>query len=396
MVGDVVKGIEPHSEADPLAILIYFLTAFGNVIGHKAHWRVEHTLHFLNLFVAMVGDTSRGRKGTSRSTVDHIFRQIDERWFTRRVVSGSSSGQGLIWHARDEIAEERDGKKVIVDRGEPDKRLMIVEEEFSSVLKLSGAEGNILSATLRQAWDCGDLRTLTSGRKVKPVVATGAHISLVGHITKAELLRHLDSTEQANGFANRFLWFIVERSKSIPNPTGTPDAVLNPLIEQLRRAVVFAMNGGEIRRDAEAEQVWAAIYSKLTEGGDGMVGAITARAAPQCMRLSALYALLDCSRLIRIEHLKAALALWDYSLASVQLIFGDSIGDPTADKILRTIKTSEDGLTSTDIYNAFSRHNASGIDAALRYLAQTGLIEEKIVATGGRPRTIYIAKRKDH
>jgi len=56
------------------------------------------------------------------------------------------------------------------------------------------------------------------------------------------------------------------------------------------------------------------------------------------MRLASLYALLDHSSLIRPEHLQAAIAVWDYSLASVRLTFGDAIGDPTADKILDAIK----------------------------------------------------------
>jgi hypothetical protein len=36
-----------------------------------------------------------------------------------------------------------------------------------------------------------------------PVRATGAHIAILGHITKDELLRFISGTELANGFANR-------------------------------------------------------------------------------------------------------------------------------------------------------------------------------------------------
>lgn len=54
------------------------------------------------------------------------------------------------------------------------------------------------SVVLREAWDGDQLRTLT---KNSPTKATGAHVSLVGHVTKEELLRHLNETEQANGFA---------------------------------------------------------------------------------------------------------------------------------------------------------------------------------------------------
>ena len=47
-----------------------------------------------------------------------------------------------------------------------------------------------------------------------------------------------------------------------------------------------------------------------------------------------LYALLDGSAVIRLEHLQAALAIWRYCEESARLIFGDKLGDPDADVIL--------------------------------------------------------------
>src|SRR5262249_15870413 len=193
LAGDIVKTISPHSEADPVALLTYLLCGYGNIINHAAHWRMERTLHHLNMFAVLVGDTSRGRKGTSRSTLDHVFEKVDHDWKDNRIMSGLSSGQGLIWNVRDPITEHRPIKEknkivgyedVVVDEGEPDKRLFIVEEEFSTVLKLAPVEGNILSAVIRQAWDSGNLRSLTSGRKSQPVKATDAHITIVGHISR--------------------------------------------------------------------------------------------------------------------------------------------------------------------------------------------------------------------
>ena len=75
------------------------------------------------------------------------------------------------------------------------------ESEFASVLRVSGRDGNTLSPVMRNAWDSGNLRILT---KNNPVQASEAHISIIGHITRDELLRYMDNTEAANGFANRF------------------------------------------------------------------------------------------------------------------------------------------------------------------------------------------------
>jgi hypothetical protein len=62
---DIVAEIEPHTEADRVAVLASLLAAFGNAIGRGAFFRVGADLHHLKLNVALVGDTSNGRKGMS-------------------------------------------------------------------------------------------------------------------------------------------------------------------------------------------------------------------------------------------------------------------------------------------------------------------------------------------
>ena len=74
----------------------------------------------------------------------------------------------------------KDGEEVVVDPGATDKRLLVVEEEFSAVLRVAGRDGNTLSEVIRRAWDVRDLRVMT--RKC-PLRASGAHISILGHIT---------------------------------------------------------------------------------------------------------------------------------------------------------------------------------------------------------------------
>jgi hypothetical protein len=86
--------------------------------------------------------------------------------------------------------------------GVEDKRLMVVEPEFASVLSVSGREGSTLSEVLRNAWDSGDIQTLT---KNNPIRTTGAHISVIGHITETELKKKLGDNAIFNGFVNRFL-----------------------------------------------------------------------------------------------------------------------------------------------------------------------------------------------
>lgn len=60
--GDFVRAIEPHSEADPVGLLLKTLGAFGNIVGRTAHFRAEADRHYCNLFLALVGATG-SKKG---------------------------------------------------------------------------------------------------------------------------------------------------------------------------------------------------------------------------------------------------------------------------------------------------------------------------------------------
>src|SRR4051794_21502044 len=83
LAGEIVNTILPHSESDPAALLVQFLVAFGNVIGHNPHFVVESTPHQTNLFVALVGATAKSRKGTSWDHIYRLFRGIDADWGQR-------------------------------------------------------------------------------------------------------------------------------------------------------------------------------------------------------------------------------------------------------------------------------------------------------------------------
>ena len=382
LAGDIVKAIEPHSEADPVALLINILTSFGNYIGASPHFKAEADRHSLRLFACLVGRTSKGRKGTSWNHIKRLFEIADPDW-TKRILSGLSSGEGLIWNVRDPIEKVVDGEPKTIDEGINDKRLLAMESEFASVIKQTNREGNTLSATIRQAWDDGTLRTLT---KNSPAIATGAHISIIGHITQEELLRHLNSTEAANGFANRFLWICVKRSKALPEGGKIYEVDFAPLIGRLKESIFFARETSEVKRDEGARAIWLAVYEKLSDGLPGLLGAVTSRAEAQVMRIACIYALLDCSNLVRAEHLTAALALWDYAFASAEYIFGNQQGDPVADAIYSAAqRRSPDGLTRTEISSILGRHQTSAqIERALSLLYEQSLMRPVTEQTAGR------------
>jgi hypothetical protein len=366
LTGDVVRRIEPHTEADPAAILLQFLVAFGSCAGRSAFQAVEADRHHANLYLVVVGKTSRARKGTSWRRVAALAAWADPPWWDDHVLSGLSSREGLL----DQLEELGD-----------DKRLLAFEPEFASVLSVMAREGNAISAGLRQAWDSGHLGTIT---RHKPLRVKEAHLSLIGHITVEELTRLLTDTDVANGVGNRILWCCAKRSKLLPEGGG--DAELGPVLRQLKKALNWSRTARELKRSPAAAELWKALYPKLTSERGGKHGLLTSRAEAQVLRLSLIYALLDRAKMIDAEHLRAALAVWNYCDRSVRYIFDDSTGNRDADVLLREIRAARaKGLGGREIYAVFSNHRTQEEMAViLGVLQEGGYAQGRKVTTGGR------------
>jgi hypothetical protein len=391
LAGDVVREIGPYTEADPVAILVQFLTCAGNIFGRSAYHKIEGSHHHANLFSVLVGETSKARKGTSWDRVCEIIRIADDRWYDERTKGGLSSGEGFIHEVRDERREwnKKEGREEIVDPGIADKRLTITEPEFAGVLAVAERHGNTLSALLRKAWDGGILSTLTRNASLR---ATGAHISIVGHITVDELRARLTRTDTANGFANRFLFLLVRRSKVLPFGGSALDSVIVDLGDRIKKAVVAASRIGRVDWTDAAANAWKAVYEQLSAGQQGLLGAVTSRAEAQCIRLALIYALLDGMASIELPHIKAALAVWEYAETSAAHIFGASLGDSVADEILRALQRNPEGMSRTAIRDLFGRNrSADRIGTALALLASKGRAKMEIRQSGGRPTEIWTA-----
>ena len=291
-----------------------------------------------------MGPSAKARKGSSWDHVQRIFAEVDPYWASERIVSGSLQlVKGFIWSVRDPDTTRNTRSRAQDDEREQDKRLLVLEAEFASVLKMVARDGNTLSPVVRCAWDGKPLQALT---KNSPARATGAHIAIVGHITADELVRLLNATEAANGFLNRFVLLGVRRSKLLPEGgVHRTRSHWEPLLIRLRAAIDAARRAGRLGFDQDARRRWWELYSALTESQAGLAGAVCARAEAHVVRLALLYALLDQADEIGLDHLEAALALWEYAAASARWVFGDSLGDPLADEIYRALLEEPDGLT---------------------------------------------------
>jgi hypothetical protein len=375
LAGEVVARILPNTESDPAALLLQYLVCFGNAAGRLPYYLVEGTQHFANLFALLVGETSESRKGTAADRIVPIFRIADPIWAHERITGGMSSGEGLIYPVRDPIIKvNKKGEDEVVDAGVDDKRLLLDEREFFQALAVLKREGNTLSRIVRDAWDCREM--IGSLTKHSPTRATRPFISIMGHITPHELRQTLDHTSMANGYANRILLACVHRSKLLPHGGTRDEEIIGLLSARTLEALTTARGIGRVTMTPAAAEHWVGIYTELAKGAPGLLGAITGRAAPQNIRLALVYALLDQAAEIDVVHLEAALALWRFCEASARHIFGDTVGDPTADTILRALRSAgASGLSRTDLFNLFGRNiSANKIDTALALLLAAGKV----------------------
>ncbi|MNP55548.1 hypothetical protein D3C76_1502050 [compost metagenome] len=95
--------------------------------------------------------------------------------------------------------------------------------------------------------------------------------------------------------------------------------------------------------------------------------------------------------MVRIEHLRAALAVWDYCYKSVVFIFGEQelTSDPIISRILNNLKEHPGGLSLTDINDLFKGTVKSDeLQSAIKKMQDNGLITVRTIPGRGRPKRL--------
>ena len=375
-VGKFLRAVAPYTEATDAGILAHLLPAVGTLIGPGFYvWSGNKQPPRVNF--VLVGPTNSGRKGTSLAPVDLLMQRVDAEFWNRQRVNGLSSGEGLIQFVADRQEKDEDGNLVSVP---VEKRVCVIEEEFSRVLANIRREGNILSQIIRSAFDSGNLATLT----VIPRKASGAHISIVGHITPEELAERLDHIEMANGFGNRFLWLVTKSDKVMPSTAPIPDKVFIQFEKRLRTLHTLGAENTErkVQLSKAAQNLWERLYPVLREDRPGLAGAMVSRGSPIVLRLALIYAILNAKIVegklpdvvIGDKHLRAAQAVWNYCRTSAERLFQNETGDKFCDKLLQLI--SNGPMTKNDLNNHLSVKQKAGVDRALEKLESWNLVKK--------------------
>ncbi len=388
LAGEVVDLVGPFCETDSVAVLVQFLAGYGSAVGLGPHALVGAVRHGSNLFVALIGETSRSRKGTSWAPVEYLLTQADPS-FADRIVGGLGSGEALVHQVRDMlVGVDKKGNPVVLDPGVADKRLLLQESELSRLfVVVNRSDSSTLSQYLREAFDGRPIRNLVKG---SPASASVHHISLLGQSTPQELRRRLTEDSISNGLGNRITYFMSSRARSIPRPAPFQGADVDKMAAAISQRLALAQAIGYMPWEAKAGQLWDEWYTEVTAKKQyGQVAALSNRAEAHGLRFAVTYALLDASPDIRVPHIEAAIALWEYAQASVIYVFGRNSGNVIADRIHEEL-LARGRMSRNEIVDLFQRHvSGERLEISLRLLADLGWARRVYERTPGRNKEIW-------
>lgn len=370
-LGEIVRAVAPHTEADPIGVLGTLLASVGACMGNL-RYIYQGSAQAPNLFVVLVGDSSTGRKGTAGSIAREVMNRAYPDW-SQLIVAGLGSGEGLVGYLK---ANEK--------QGEP--RALVMESEFGRLLTVMAREGSTLSPMVRDAWDGVPMGRLLAREQS---VVHSHHVGIVAHVTPVELRAKLSGTDAANGFGNRFIWLAVRRTRLVPFPVSPIEHIDQRLFAAVGAAIADAQTPGEVPWSPDARDAWEELYLELTlRRRYGLLAAMTARTEAQIVRLALVYALLDRSRVIDAVHLRAARALWDYAERSVASVFGTSTGDRHADALRKQL--ADGPLKWEDAKRALGVRSAAELESAVALLESLGIAErtKTRLDTSKRPATV--------
>lgn len=403
--GEIAARCAEATGADVAACLLSVLVMLGSAVGAEPHAATpDGAGHSARLYGVLVGETGVSRKGTAVNAVRRLFANADPRWESGRVTGGLKSPEKMI--------------EKVDDHGD-DTRLMLIEPEFARLLGVLTKTG--FGPNLRKAWDGERLENETRDPK-NNLRAPKAHISLLGSITPAELERFHGRLAQEGGMENRLLfalaapwppaqWFDLEEpdyGDLIDRLRATIELSRAAVLEKtdpLSRAIFIERGAGfqpstVLPLHDKVRAGWKALVKdRLVRAGSDEMAPLWARAEAQVLRVAVAYAIGCAADMVGVEHVTAAVALVNYCLRTVEVLFGVAAVQGAgrenrnqARKVLDYLRKKQSWVTRTEISRQVFQGNvpAAAISALMRSLVARGHVEMgRIRNTGGGPRTEY-------
>jgi hypothetical protein len=393
IIGEFVETALPHSEADQNCLGYGVLVALGNVLGLANYVPFGNERHHPNINLMDIGTTSSG-KGQGEHAVRAFAKLIDQNWYLKRWKYSAASGEGLV---------------KLLSMESADNRMVLMLSEMSILLNSMNREGSNLSGYIRAAYDGIPLQ---NNKARESVSAENYHLSCIGQITPRELNTIMADVDWYNGVANRFLWNIVQRSKTLTRSTKVPD--FTKLADRVTQILALPAVGA-IEFSEAGGKMWDEWVLSLPLNDDSKLGASQERVRPNALRTALIYASLDENRLngikedgmvyrdgdgafqIEPKHVAAAIEVVNRSKASVQWFLSQALTierEPDFEAIKKVIAAYNEAaaggraFTSSDLNRLFSHASQTERD---RIANAAGLVTGKSESSGsGRKATTWV------
>jgi len=376
LLGDCVRDLASGTDASEVGLLGSLIAFCGALIPGAAYF---HRLQTSSPFVALVGESSIGRKGTAMvRAADAMSDAVGADHVNRVILDGLNSGEGLV--------AALDYKRTHFPY-EPTVGL-VFEEEYATLLASRGREGSTLDPKMRTAFDGSPISNRRSGetKTVNPPYWLPALIA----ITPTELRLRLEAGALQSGSANRWLYLpVVKRDGTADNSA--------PAFEDGRRAAILEARKAALNAKTPIS-IDPAVTRQLSEYSDwlptvaiGVGRDLTRRLGIIAFRVALVHALVERSTVVAPGHLTRAIALTEYARAGIAWVFGETVGNRDADLLFRYL-LDRGRLTKHDITQEITRDPLRR-QAAIDELTRLGVAEVSTIHPEGRgrPRTELVA-----
>ena len=376
LLGECVMDLAPGTDASLVGLLGSLIAFCGALVPGVAYF---HRIQTSSPFVALVGESSIGRKGTAMVRAsDAMSEAVGVDHVNRVILDGLSSGEGLV----SALHYKREAFPYEPTVG------LVFEEEYATLLAARGRDGSTLDPKMRTAFDGSPISNRRSGetKTVNPPYWLPALIA----ITPTELRVRLEAGALQSGSANRWLYLPVVKRDTVPDNSA-------PAFAAERRVTML-----EARRAAlNAKQPIAidpAVTRMLSEYSDWLPGVaigvardLTRRLGIIAFRIALVHALVERSSVVAPGHLNRAIALTEYARGGIAWVFGETVGNRDADLLFRHLtaagRLTKNAITQEIIRDPLRRQAA--IDELVRLgVAQVSTIHPE---SGGRARTELVA-----
>jgi hypothetical protein len=392
-IGEYLVVTAGQTEAHPAAIGAELLAHCGLMIGRNVAASMGQHRHPPALFVAIVGASLTGAKGTASTTARYLLDLVDPNHRRRHDITGAASGESVIYQLRDpKDDDDQDGAR--------SRHRIMADAELGAMLTAAGRDGSILSETLRKAWDREPLRH--ESRTHGASTATDYMLSIVGSITSHELRASLSALDFRNGFGNRLLYVHAHAVERLPFGGDIDRDRIEPIAADITSAIERAQQ--RPRTDGrtlyhlttDARDLWADWYHRNKDRAEAAGEYarpsvhLTVRAIPYTLRVALILTVLDQADMIGPAQLRAAMAWVRYGIATAEHVFDNHATGDTGVLLEALRDTGSAGISLTEISDLFHRNRTRGELEELRSeLTDRALaVEIKRPPVSGRGRPI--------